>query len=106
MQSFRGMPCSLRIASFAGLPCAPQSTVVGAHLPVFGRGIGTKVSDLFVVAACQRCHDMLDERDLIGAEIRKSYPGAYADRLLKALCETQSRWIADGLVVVPKAKVI
>lgn len=101
-------PCSLRLASFLGLPCAPRNTVVPCHLPVIGKGIATKVSDLFVVAGCQTCHDLLDLRHGKGGfELRERYPRAYMERLLFALCETQARLIGSGhLLIVPGHEVI
>lgn len=98
MRACGSMPCALRIASFAGLPCAAQGTVVGCHLPVTGKGVATKVTDLAVAAGCMTCHDMLDGRDPRGALVRDRYPADYARRLLNALVETQARWIGMGLI--------
>lgn len=92
------MPCTLRVASFAGCSCAPQNTVVPAHLPVFGKGVSTKVSDLFVVAACHTCHDLLDGRDPRGMQVKNMYPNAWAERLIMAQSETLARWVDMGLI--------
>ena len=92
------MPCTLRIAGFVGLPCAPLDTNVMCHMPVHGKGIGTKVSDLHMCCGCATCHDMLDERDARGRKIRELYPHAYWERLLLAMAETQSRWVAMDLI--------
>ena len=70
MQAMGHYPCTLRISSFIpGHDCSAQSTVVGAHLPVIGKGIGTKVTDLAVAAACKNCHDLIEGRDHRGAHI-------------------------------------
>ncbi len=103
-QEIKQMPCALRIASFAGLPCSGQDTVVGAHLPVFGKGMSTKVSDLYVVAACHACHDMLDSRRF--TEIRHRYPTAITERMMLAMAETQGRWLLAGLIEIPGAELI
>jgi hypothetical protein len=101
------MPCTLRIASFAGLSCSPQDTVVGAHLPVFGKGTSTKVSDLYIVAACHTCHDLLDfERNKLGLEIMQRYPQAFWSQVFKSFCETQARWVQKDLIVIPNAEII
>lgn len=105
--SCQNMPCTLRIAGFAGKPCAPQETVVGAHLPIFGKGTSTKVSDLHIVAACSTCHDLLDfERNPEGMTIAQRYPQAFYRQLFLAQAETQARWLANGLLVVPDGEII
>lgn len=100
------MPCTLRIAGFIGMPCAHQGTVVGCHLPTIGKGWGTKVSDLFVAAGCQVCHDLLDGRDPRGFDIADRYPRAFYERLMRAGHETQSHWLAMGLIHVEGMEVI
>jgi hypothetical protein len=99
MAGVRGMPCALRLGTFLGRPCAPSDTVVACHLPVFGKGVATKVSDLFTVAGCSSCHEILDGS--LGVELRKRDPFAYMQRLLFALCETQARHVAEGRISVP-----
>lgn len=106
MSSINGMPCALRIASFAGMPCAHQSTVVGCHLPGIGKSMGSKVSDIHVAAGCHTCHDMLDGRNPRGNFIRENYPAAYGERLLLALAETQARWIEMGAIIVPDGRIV
>ena len=81
-----GMPCSLRIANMIGKTCDGIS-VEGHHVPVFGKGMGTKVSDLFMAASCRTCHDIAHSR--IGAELRIRYPNAYTERLWFGMCETR-----------------
>lgn len=95
------MPCALRVSSFVpGHKCAPQETVVGCHLDrSIGKGIGTKVSDLYAIAACSNCHDILDGRDNARRDfILAKYPTAYLDRVIRGLTETQARWVDMGLL--------
>ena len=100
-------PCTVRIASFApGHTCSAQSTVVGAHLPVIGKGVATKVTDLAVVACCAACHDMLDGRDPRGAQVAALYPALYHMRLLNALVETHAMLVRDGVIVVPDGRLV
>ena len=100
LQAVRGMPCALRIASlYPGHRCAHVDTVVPCHLPTIGKGMGTKVSDLFVAAGCLHCHDILDGRDTMRRDYISEYcPTAFAKRLLDGLAETQSRWFEAGLI--------
>lgn len=104
MSGVAGEPCSLRIASFIGQPCAGNDTVVACHLPVFGKGTATKVSDMFTVAGCLTCHTILDGK--VGVELRHRYPVAFTERLLLALCETQARHLMAGRIVVPDAEFV
>lgn len=98
-QSIKHMPCALRISSFIpGHKCADQSTVVGAHLATIGKGVATKVSDLFLVAACSHCHDLLDGRDKRWWHLIENYPAAVMQRQIDGLAETQSRWVQMGLL--------
>jgi len=106
-KSARGQPCSLRIASFIpGHSCASDETTVLAHLPVNGKGTGTKVSDLGAVYACAHCHDLLDRRDNRTDWIIEHYPMAYHARMANALTETHARMVEEGLIVVPDGDVI
>lgn len=109
-ESLRGsalhMPCTLRIAGFVGLPCASRETNVMCHMSVHGKGIGTKVSDLHMACGCITCHDLLDERDPRGRKIREQYPHAFWERMLLATAETQSRWVALGLISGPDWEII
>lgn len=97
-QSARQMPCTLRIGTFIGIPCRSTSTNVMCHLPVHGKGIGTKVSDLHMACGCNVCHDLLDHRDERGMMIRERFPHAYYEQLFKANAETLSRWVQMGLI--------
>ncbi len=100
-QAMRNYPCSLRIATFLGERCSHQSTVVGAHMPVGGKGMASKVSDIHMAAACFRCHEIVDGRDQKArAWILERYQAAYFERLLWAVAETQDRLVTDGVISV------
>lgn len=95
------MPCSLRIASFIpGYSCAPQSTVVPCHLPIFGKGMSTKVSDLLVAAGCLNCHRLLDRVDKRIIEIEEHHGVELQKQLMRAWAETLTRWLDMGLIVI------
>lgn len=68
------------------------------HLPVHGKGTGTKVSDLHMACGCMTCHGLLDAADPRGLTIRKKYPHAFYERLFLAHAETISRWVHMGLI--------
>lgn len=106
LDACRDMPCTLRIASFLGLPCEPQDTVVGCHLPTFGKGMSTKVSDLYVAAGCRLCHDLLDGRDPRGAQISDQYPAAFYERMMRGNHETIAHWIASGEILIRKGEIL
>ena len=95
------MPCAARLAGFLGLPCE-FGTTVGCHYGRIGKGTSTKVSDLFLIAGCRLCHDLMDpERDPRGMEIAARYPRAFYERLRDAHHETMARWIAMGVLPLP-----
>lgn len=108
LDAIRFMPCELRIASLVpGHRCADQSTVVGCHLPTIGKGMSTKVSDLFVAAGCQHCHDIIDGRDQKSARyIAEHYPTAMMERMMKGNHATISRWVAMGLLTVEGMEIV
>ena len=108
MASASGQPCSLRIASFVpGRTCSGNNTTVGAHLPVFGKGMSSKCTDLAVAYGCCACHDILDGRDpKAWRYIIENYPAAVVDRMLNGLVETHARMIEQGIVVVPDGKLV
>ena len=96
------MPCWLKLSGFTGKRCAPRDTNVMCHLPVHGKGMSTKVSDLHMVCGCSACHDLLDfERNQEGRRIKELYPQAYWEQLFKAAALTQSAWLELGYLVVP-----
>lgn len=101
-----GMPCTLMLGTFIGRPCSDKDTVVGGHLPVDGKGMSTKVTDLAIAAGCHACHDMLDDRNQHGRFIRQHYPLAYGLQLLKALTRTQAYLVDADLIYVPGSETI
>lgn len=108
MRSAKGKPCSLRIASlYIGHRCDGPETTICAHLPIFGKGMKTKVTDTAVVYACIACHDILDGVDMEKQTwILERYPTAFYERLIHGQNETLLRMIMDGIIVVPDARVI
>ena len=100
------MPCTLRLASFLGRPCA--GSVMAVHLDmVGGKGIGTKVTDLAVAAGCDACHRLLDGRDRQGwTHLLDNYPTAFMQQCLRALVETQARLVAAGIIIVKDQEII
>lgn len=104
--AIEGMPCTLRLASFGGMSCAPQDTVVGCHLPVWGKGTSTKVTDLAIAAGCATCHDLLDERNNLGHQLMHKYPGAWAMRLLHGLTETHALLVDAGIIEVKGMRIV
>jgi hypothetical protein len=107
MQSAQGQPCSLRVAGFVGMQCSGNATVVGCHLPVVGRGVGTKATDLAVAYGCSVCHEIIDGRDQNArAIILERYPAAFFERLLNALVETQARMVGAGIIKVKGAEIV
>lgn len=59
-QSARNQECTLQIAGFT---CAPNETVVLAHIPLPGNhGTGLKPDDLCSCYGCATCHALLDGR--------------------------------------------
>lgn len=107
MASASGQPCSVRIASFAGRQCSGNNTTVGAHLPVFGKGVSSKVTDMAVAYACFNCHQIIDRVDKQAANyIEEHYPAAMMQRLLNGLVETHCRMIEQGIIMVPDGEII
>ena len=107
MRAANGQPCSLRIASFVGMQCSGPSTVVGCHLPVTGRGVATKPTDLAVAFGCFVCHEIVDGRaQNLREQIIDRYPAAYVTRLLEGLVETHARLVGMGVITVEGARVI
>lgn len=104
LQAVREMPCTLKLAGMGGMVCGGR--IDPCHLPVFGKGTGTKVSDLYVVAGCRNCHDLLDGRNPAGIKISQLYPGAWGHQLLRALCHTQALLIRRGVIQVTDMEVI
>ncbi len=109
LAAVKDMPCTLRIASLVPYgQCAHQTTVVPCHIDrSIGKGMGTKVSDLFVAAGCPHCHAIMDGRDRKAVDwLMENAPTAFMERVLKGLCETQSRWVELGLIQVKGGEVV
>ena len=106
IEATHSMNCELRIASFLGRPC--RGDVMAVHLDfTTGKGMGTKVTDLAVVAGCDACHRLLDWRDKAGAEVlREKYPAALMEQVLRALVVTQARLVGLGIITVENQSVI
>lgn len=106
MAAIRGMPCELRLASFAGKSCAGRDTVVGCHVGSLGKGMGTKVSDLSVAAGCHLCHDLIDGRNAEGLRLAAAYPAAWSLQILRAVMATQARLVGEGIITVSGGEII
>lgn len=106
MAAAEGYPCTLRVAGFVGLPCASVETTVTCHMPVLGKGVATKVSDMAGAFGCSTCHDIIDGRHPASAMIAEKYPAALMERMLKGLCETHAHLIAAGVIVIPDGEII
>ena len=106
MEHCHTYPCSLRLCGFLGRPC--RGDVMGVHLDmVGGKGVATKVSDLAVVAGCDACHRILDGRDKAGWDkVMTDYRAAVLLQCLRALNETHSRLLGDGIIAVADGRVI
>lgn len=98
--------CTLKLGTFAGIPCAPRSTNVMAHLPTIGKGMSTKVSDVFVACGCATCHSILDEVHEVSHLIQERYPAAYWIQVMKANHETISRLIMAEIISVIDGELI
>lgn len=90
--SARGQSCTVRLP---GVCRHDTATVVLAHLPGHGKGIGTKESDMHAAYACHACHDVMDGRAL--SPLRSAI---ILDAMLRGLSETQARMVAAGLISV------
>lgn len=108
MASAAGMPCTLRIASFIpGLRCSGPETTVMAHLPIWGKGIGTKVTDIGAAFGCDVCHRILDQPGSEEARyIEQHYRAAMMHRLLCGLTETLTILMDEGIIEIPGAAMI
>ena len=108
MASASGRPCTLRIASFlAGRRCRGPETTVLAHLPVWGKGMSTKVTDLAGAYSCSTCHDLIDGRDASGhAYLMENFEAAVVGRMLHGLTETHALMLADGVIQIPGAELV
>lgn len=91
MESARGQSCTLR---YFGRHC--RGDVVACHVKPRGHGsVGKKPHDVFSVYGCQRCHDVVDRR---GHEWLQVRPDIYWEVILRALVETITIKMQEGLV--------
>jgi hypothetical protein len=89
-----GQDCTLRIP---GICRHDPAYTVGAHLRIFHlAGIAQKPDDLFIVDACDRCHDALDRRG--------SASGITMEDILMAFIFTLRRRRAAGLITLKGEK--
>lgn len=86
--SARGQECTLRLPGICNFD--PATTVL-CHLPVMQRGIAIKSPDLASCFGCSSCHDAIDGRVPYKTDARD---------LLRAMTETQMRWLDMGLLIV------
>lgn len=91
--SARGQQCQVRIP---GVCNGNSETVVLAHVGK-GSGMGQKCDDIHATYACSACHDVIDNRTLVGdPRINRLY--AY-----EGMIRTQSILLEQGLIEVPSA---
>lgn len=90
--SARGEECTLRIP---GVCCGDPETVVLAHAPFGGKGMGMKPPDSWAAAACYRCHSVADGREKAGISREEM-----AECWLRGIAETQARWFQLGYLKV------
>lgn len=84
--SARGQECTLRLVNVCNWN---PETVVLAHIGR-DRGVGIKCNDTMAVFACSACHAEIDGANRFKHESDK----------LRALEETQSHWLKEGLLSV------
>lgn len=107
MKAARDEPCQLRISSLIpGHRCSGDDTSVMAHPPSFGKGVGTKVSDLGTIIACYHCHDLLDGRDERIKWLTENYPTALQERITLGILATLQILAETGVIVVPDAEFV
>lgn len=90
--SAKDQECTMRIPGVCNFD---STTTVLAHISCGQKGMGMKGPDMIAVFACSACHDALDARS-----------GAKADEgdMLRALAETQLKWLDMGLLTIKGMK--
>lgn len=96
--------CFMRLATYVSQPCLPGCEPV--HLATIGKGMSTKVSDLFVMPGCRRCHQLYDGKDERIWEILKLHPTARLEVEQRAHHEFLSHLLSAGIISIPGAKII
>lgn len=100
-------PCALRISSLIpGRGCAGRTTTVGGHMPIFGKGVNTKVTDFGLATVCAHCHDLIDARDSRVYWLIEKYPAAFWERVACGIVETMTRYMLDGHLTVPDGEIV
>lgn len=105
----RGMPCTLRLGTFLNMPCHhgdSEAVHLDGMAPALGKGQGTKVSDLNMVAGCRLCHSLLDRSHHGWQVLVDKYPAAVLRQIHLAHMETIARWVSAEVLIVPDMKVI
>lgn len=107
MATAAGIPCTIRIASFIpGLRCEHPSTTVACHLPVGGKGMSTKETDLAVAFGCAHCHALLDGHNAAGhAYLMEHHPAAVMQQLLRAHVMTMTILVEEGIISIKDAEI-
>ena len=105
MAGAAGSPCTLRVSSlYPGHRCSGDDTVVNCHLPVIGKGVSTKVTDMAAAFGCFHCHQILDGVDRQRREyIETRFPTLYVMRMLNGLVETHALLIAQEIITIKGA---
>lgn len=77
------------------------------HLPIWGKGMSTKTTDMAAVAGCFRCHEILDARDIRRTDyLIQHAPSLLAERMTHAITETHALLIERGIIQVPDAEML
>lgn len=108
MAAAEGSPCTLRIASFIpGRRCSGNDTTVGTHLPIWGKGTSTKVTDMAVAFGCEACHAIIDGVDREALRYLEEMHGkAVLQRMLHGLTETHALLISADVIQIPDAVIL
>lgn len=115
MDAYANYPCTLRISGLIpGHRCSGQDTVVGVHPErmgtngVIGKGTSTKASDLYTMAGCFHCHNLISGVDARIAHILESHQLTVIlmQRMNAALHETLALHVEAGVIKIPGAKFV
>lgn len=108
MAAAEGAPCTLRIATFIpGRRCSGNETTVACHLPIWGKGTSTKVTDMAVAFGCSECHAIIDGVDREALRFLEEKHGeAILQRMLNALTETHALLISADVIQIPDAVIL
>ena len=88
----RNRDCTLRLP---GVCTHDPAKTVGSHISLFGfAGMAGKADDIFILDACDRCHDVLDHRD------KWASCGLNYEVILMAFMATLRNRRASGLITL------